>query len=96
MPEDDKLIGKIFGSQGPEIERESWKNMIDVFAKDILDRYDTDPEVNAKLEKIQYNLSRYNTLEDIQPFLENRSMLESTPEVYLGLARKWQALRKES
>lgn len=69
---------------------------IDTIANKIIQTYGSNPEVLRSLMMKQPNISRYNTLEDIAPFLRNQTTIESAPDVYLALARKWNALRKKT
>src|SRR3989344_8406408 len=67
----------------------------DEIASDIVRKYGEDSAVLAKLAKMGSDLDRFNTPQDIEPFLRGQSLIGTTPEVYLALARKWQALRKK-
>ena len=66
----------------------------DEIAADIVKKYGEDLAVLAKLATMGTDLDRFNTPEDIEPFLRGQSLIGTTPEVYLALARKWQALTK--
>ena len=66
----------------------------DEIAADIVKKYGEDLAVLAKLTTMGTDLDRFNTPEDIEPFLRGQSLIGTTPEVYLALARKWQALTK--
>ena len=66
----------------------------DEIAADIVKKYGEDSAVLAKLATTGTDLDRFNTSEDIEPFLRGQSLIAETPEVYLALAHKWQALTK--
>ena len=68
----------------------------DEIAADIVKKYGENRAVLEKLATMGTDLDRFNTPEDIEPFLRGQSLIGTTPEVYLALARKWQALRKKA